>query len=139
KAICNYDGEFKGPIPLRLPLAESRNAVAIWITKQIGIGSILRAAQEVGIESRLQPYPTTSLGASEVNLLELANAYRTIACGSFNTPHVIRQVSRGATLVATAFAEQTIPESVNSTAIPLLQEALRGVVRIPTGPGPRLR
>ncbi|PYY13909.1 MAG: hypothetical protein DMG60_21055 [Acidobacteria bacterium] len=133
KAISNYDGEFKGPIPLRLALAESRNAVAIWITKQIGIGSILRAAQEVGIESRLQPYPTTSLGASEVNLLELANAYRTIACGSFNTPHVIRQVSRGATLVATAFAEQTIPEAVNSTAITLLQEGLRGVVRLPTG------
>ena len=133
KAISNYDGKFKGLISVRLALAESRNAVAIWITKQIGIDSILSTAQEIGIESPLQPYPTTSLGASEVNLLELANAYRTIAAGTLNTPHVIRQVSRGLTVVAEAFAEHTIPEAVNPTAIALLQEGLRGVVRLPTG------
>jgi membrane peptidoglycan carboxypeptidase len=32
KWIANYDNQFKGPIPLRQALAESRNAVAVWIT-----------------------------------------------------------------------------------------------------------
>ena len=32
KWISNYDGQFKGMIPARMALAESRNAVAIWIT-----------------------------------------------------------------------------------------------------------
>jgi penicillin-binding protein 1A len=72
KWISNYDGQFKGMIPLRMTLAESRNAVAIWLTEQIGIGSVLRTSQTLGIQTRLQPYPTTALGASEVNLLELA-------------------------------------------------------------------
>ena len=37
KWISNYDGQFKGMIPLRMALAESRNTVAIWITEQIGV------------------------------------------------------------------------------------------------------
>ena len=31
KWIANYDNQFKGPIPVRQALAESRNAVAVWI------------------------------------------------------------------------------------------------------------
>ena len=37
KWISNYDGQFKGMIPLRRALAESRNAVAIWITEKLGL------------------------------------------------------------------------------------------------------
>src|SRR5207302_1539327 len=36
---------FKGLIPIREALAESRNAVAIWITEQVGFDSVLRTAQ----------------------------------------------------------------------------------------------
>jgi penicillin-binding protein 1A len=134
KNISNYDGQFKGSIPLRLALAESRNAVAMWITEQIGISSVLRTAREVGIESRLQPYPTTSLGASEVTLLELANAYRTIATGTLNRPHIIHQVSQGTTEIVAAMNENEVgPTFVNAAALDLVQEGLRGVVRLPTG------
>ena len=41
KWISNYDDQFKGMIPLREALAESRNAVAIWLTGQIGIARVL--------------------------------------------------------------------------------------------------
>ena len=71
KWISNYDGRFKGLIPIRQALAESRNAVAIWITKQIGIDSVLRTSWSLGVRTPLERYPTTALGASEMNLLEL--------------------------------------------------------------------
>jgi membrane peptidoglycan carboxypeptidase len=64
KWISNFDGQFEGMIPLRLALAESRNAVAIWITGQIGIGSVLGTARSLGIQTPLRPYVTTALGAS---------------------------------------------------------------------------
>ncbi len=95
KWISNYDGRFKGLIPIREALAESRNAVAIWLTAQVGIDRVLRTARSLGVETRLQRYATTALGASEVSLLELATAYRTIASGIVAQPHVIRQVVRG--------------------------------------------
>jgi membrane peptidoglycan carboxypeptidase len=81
KWISNYDGRFKGLILIREALAESRNAVAIWITAQIGIDAVLRTSRSLGVQTRLQRYATTALGASEVSLLELATAYRTIASG----------------------------------------------------------
>jgi len=133
KWISNYDGQFKGMIPLREALAESRNAVAIWITEQIGIASILRTARSLGVQTPLQPYATTALGASEVNLLELANAYRTMASGIFAQPYVIRKIVRNSGEVAADNEHGGPAVSVDDYALSLIQEGLRGLVRMPTG------
>jgi penicillin-binding protein 1A len=133
KWISNYDGQFKGIIPLREALAESRNAVAIWITEQIGIASILRTSQILGVQTTLQPYATTALGASEVNLLELANAYRTMASGILAEPYVIRKIVRDSVEVAEDEKHGRSTVDVDDSALALIQEGLRGVVRIPSG------
>jgi membrane peptidoglycan carboxypeptidase len=133
KWISNYDGQFKGMIPLRMALAESRNAVAIWITGQIGIANILRTARSLGIETPLRPYATTALGASEVNLLELANAYRTIASGILTQPYIIRTIVRDSGEVVADNGHKASPVHVEGDALSLIQEGLRGVVRMPTG------
>jgi penicillin-binding protein 1A len=133
KWISNYDGRFKGLIPMREALAESRNAVAIWITEQVGIDSVLRTAHSLGVQTRLQRYATTALGASEVTLLELATAYRTIASGVLAHPYVIRQIVRDSGDVVVENERHSVPVSVADGALSLIQEGLRGVVRIPTG------
>jgi penicillin-binding protein 1A len=133
KWISNYDDQFKGMIPLREALAESRNAVAIWLAGQIGIASVLRTSRSLGVKTRLQPYATTALGASEVNLLELANAYRTIASGIFAEPYVIRHIVRDSGEVAADNEMERSTVDVNGSALALIQEGLRGVVRMPTG------
>ncbi len=133
KWISNYDGQFKGMISLREALAESRNAVAIWITEQIGITNILRMARRLGVQTPLQPYATTALGASEVNLLELANAYRTMASGIFAKPYVIRKIVRDSGEVAADTERGGPPVSVDNYALSLIQEGLRSLVRMPTG------
>jgi len=133
KWISNYDGQFKGLIPLREALAESRNTVPIWITEQIGISSILRLAQILGVKTTLQPYATTALGASEVNLLELANAYRTIASGILAQPYVIRKIVRDSDHVVVNNEHGGSQVSIDDSALSLIQEGLRGVVRLPAG------
>ena len=72
--------------------------MAVWITGQIGIDSVLRASRSLGVQTPLERYPTTALGASEMNLLELANAYRTMASGIVAEPYVIRAVVRDSAL-----------------------------------------
>jgi len=131
KWIANYDNQFKGPIPMRQALAESRNAVAVWITREIGVGTVIRTAHEMGIRSPLQPYLSTALGASEVHLLELADAYRAIASGTLAEPHVIDTVtdlSGEAVYKAPRRARE-----IGSAALRSIQEGLRGVVRLPDG------
>jgi penicillin-binding protein 1A len=133
KWISNYDGQFTGMIPLRKALAESRNTVAIWITDQIGIASILKTARSLGVRTPLQPYASTALGASEVNLLELANAYRAMASGILAQPYVIRKIVRNSGEVAADNEHSGSPVSVDDYALSLIQEGLRGIVRMPTG------
>ena len=133
KWISNYDGEFEGMIPLRMALAESRNAVAIWITGQIGVSNVLDTARSLGIQTPLRPYVTTALGASEVTLLELANAYRTIASGILTQPYVIRKIVRNSDEVMADSGRESSPIAVDSDALSLIQEGLRSVVRVPTG------
>jgi penicillin-binding protein 1A len=133
KWIANYDGQFKGMIPVRMALAESRNAVAIWIAEQIGVGSVLQMARSLGIRTPLHPYVTTALGASEVNLLELANAYRTIASGILTQPYVIRKIVRDSGEVLGDSRRPSSRVYVEGDALSLIQEGLRSVVRMPTG------
>jgi penicillin-binding protein 1A len=133
KWISNYDGQFKGMIPARIALAESRNAVAIWIAGEIGIASVLRTARSVGIKTPLQPYAMTALGASEVNLMELANAYRTMASGILTQPYVIRRIARDSGQVMAEREHASSPVHVEGFALLLIQEGMRGVVRLPTG------
>ncbi len=133
KWISNYDDRFRGMIPLREALAESRNAPAVWLADQIGIGSVLEASRSLGVKTRLQPYLPTALGASEVNLLELANAYRTIASGILSEPHAIRKIVRTTGELSTNFEMEPSAVNVNDAALVLIQEGLRSVVRIPSG------
>ena len=131
KWITNYDDQFKGPMPARQALAESRNAAAVWITRQVGLERTLQSARELGIKSPLQPYITTALGASEVTLLELAGAYRAMASGILAAPHIIDRVTdtNGVVLYRAPRTALEIP----STALDLIQEGLRGVIRLPEG------
>ncbi|HEX4954706.1 MAG TPA: transglycosylase domain-containing protein [Thermoanaerobaculia bacterium] len=131
KQIANYDNQFKGPIPMRQALAESRNAVAVWITREIGVRKVIRTAHQMGIRTPLQPYLSTALGASEVRLLELADAYRAIASGVLAEPHIIdRVIDLSGDALDMPPRRET---AIRSAALHSLQEGLRGVVRLPNG------
>jgi penicillin-binding protein 1A len=131
KWITNYDDKFKGPIPARQALAESRNAVAVWIAGVVGMEKVIRTCRDLGFRTRLHPYVSTALGASEVRLLELADVYRAMASGVRAQPHVIARVtdSTGAVLYQAPGASGKIPLG----SLALIQEGLRGVIRLPGG------
>jgi penicillin-binding protein 1A len=134
KWINNYDGRFRGPIPLRLALAESRNAATIRLVTAVGIGEVVRTAHDLGIRSPLQPYVTTGLGASEVTLLELANAYRAMASGVKATPWILDRVATSDGLDLFHHSDPTL-RLIDDPALALVQEALRGAVRLPGATG----
>ena len=137
KWIANYDNQFKGPIPVRQALAESRNAVAVWIAREVGMDEVNRTARELGIRTPLNPYISTALGASEVRLLELAGAYRAMASGVLAEPHVIARVTDASSGVVLYEASRADPDAgsdgPNAAELSLIQEGLRGVVRLPEG------
>ena len=64
---------------LKKAFAKSTNSVAVRLGIEMGMKNIIKTAHDMGIKSELDTHPSTILGASDVNLLEMVNAYCTIA------------------------------------------------------------
>ena len=77
-------------------LAQSENAIALRIAKDVGLNRMMKLAQRLGINSSLNPVPGLVLGQSEVNLQEITGAYATFANqGVWNRPQAIRRILDG--------------------------------------------
>ncbi|HEX8171587.1 MAG TPA: PBP1A family penicillin-binding protein [Thermoanaerobaculia bacterium] len=75
----NYDNRFHGRVTVREALAHSYNIPAVRAAIDAGVPNVIRTATAIGVESKLQPYPSISLGAFEVTPLEIAYAYSVFA------------------------------------------------------------
>lgn len=62
-------------VTLRAAFARSINTIAVKLGQETGIPSVIDMAQRMGIKSKLDNRPSLALGASDVNLLELVDAY----------------------------------------------------------------
>ena len=77
----NSDGEFLGPLTMRDALAKSRNTVAVQLALRLGMDSVTAMARRMGITSFIAPYPSSAIGASVVQPLDLVAAYATLDNG----------------------------------------------------------
>ncbi|MBQ9652578.1 MAG: penicillin-binding protein [Prevotella sp.] len=114
-APTNANGYFTGDsMPLKSAFAQSINSVAVRLGQEMGIRNIAATAHDMGIESPLDETPSLALGSSDVNLLELTDAY---CCVADNGRHiepvlVTRIVDQDGNEVYTAPTEskQVIPQ-----------------------------
>ncbi|EGN57154.1 Peptidoglycan glycosyltransferase [Hallella multisaccharivorax DSM 17128] len=110
----NANGSFSGDsIPLKSAFAKSINSVAVRLGQEMGINRIIATAEKMGIKSPLDDTPSLALGSSDVQLLELTDAYCTVANnGKHHDPMIITKiVDKGGKTVYedNAEAEQVIP------------------------------
>ena len=75
----NSDGEFLGALTLRNALARSRNPVAIQLAMNLSMDTVAALAHRMGLNSEISPYPSSAIGASVVQPLDLVAAYATVA------------------------------------------------------------
>lgn len=76
----NASGTFSGDsMTLKTAFAKSVNSVAVRLGQELGLRNIIKTAEDMGINSELEDEPSLVLGSSDVNLLEMTNAYCVIA------------------------------------------------------------
>jgi penicillin-binding protein 1B len=76
----NYDNQgYQEKVTLREALYESRNVATSRLALEIGIPSITRRIQSLGVKSEIPELPSIALGAVEMSAIELAQAYSTVA------------------------------------------------------------
>ena len=130
----NANGHFSGDsIPLKGAVAKSINSVAVRLGQEMGIKNIIKTAQDMGIKSPLDDTPSLALGASDVNLLEMVNAYCTIADDGKHVEPVL--VTR---IVDREGKEVYVGPTEEKQAIPyksafFMQQLLMGGMREPGG------
>ncbi|NTW15353.1 MAG: PBP1A family penicillin-binding protein [Candidatus Moranbacteria bacterium] len=80
----NYDGKFRGPLPMKETLAQSLNIPAVKTLYLVGAKDAVAFAKSLGITSLNDPDRyglSLVLGGGEITLLDHVNAYSTLAQG----------------------------------------------------------
>ncbi len=72
-----------GNVPLKYALAHSLNTVTAQLSQKLTTEKIIEFAYRMGVESSLDTVPALCLGSSEMNLLELTNAYSPFINGGY--------------------------------------------------------
>jgi len=85
----NFDREFWGPITFRKALTFSRNVVTVKIAQSIGIEYLIQYARNLGIKSKLEPNLSLALGAANVSLLEMTNAFGVFAAQGYRAEPIL--------------------------------------------------
>lgn len=133
-APTNANGYFTGDsMSLKSAFARSVNSIAVRLGQQMGIKHIARTAKDMGINSELTETPSLPLGASDVNLMELANAYCVIADnGMHHKPRLVTRIlnREGKEIYSTSSeGEQVIPYK----SAFFMQELMKAGLREPGG------
>ncbi|MFO1150103.1 MAG: penicillin-binding protein 1A [Alsobacter sp.] len=137
----NYSRDYRGPVSLRTGLALSLNTVAVRLGLEVGPKTVVKTAQRLGIQSRLEPNASIALGTSEVTPIELVSAYAPFANGGIAVlPYVIRQVrtSSGETIYSRTgpgFGRVLDPSAVGMMNAMMRETLLTGTARKAELPG----
>ncbi|HSM20327.1 MAG TPA: PBP1A family penicillin-binding protein [Hyphomicrobiales bacterium] len=77
----NYNRRYAGRVTLAEAFARSLNAATARLAMDVGIGEVVAAARDLGIDAPLPENPSLALGTSEVSLLDLTAAYASVRAG----------------------------------------------------------
>lgn len=85
---ANFNNRFNGPVRLRIALASSLNVPAVDILNEIGVDTYLNKLYELGFDSLKENGKKAdlglALGAGEVSLYEMVNAFSVFARGGLS-------------------------------------------------------
>ena len=136
--VENYEGNYLGPIDLRNATIHSDNSVYAQLTQLVGPRSVVNAAKDLGITTRLNAYYAIGLGAEAVNPLEMARAFSTFANNGLrvdgslfgNSPRAIVSVERDGRVDKNEVRDRRALEPDKAA---IVNDILQGVVRQGTG------
>ncbi|MBW4539006.1 MAG: penicillin-binding protein 1A [Myxacorys chilensis ATA2-1-KO14] len=129
----NYSNKYSGWLTIKSALTNSVNVIAVKTLIDVGFAPVIKMAQNMGIHSKLEPTYAMALGAYEVNLLELTNAYGTLAAqGNTVDPHGIRRIvdRKGKVLYQSDYKQKRVLDPGTAS---IMTWMMRGVVTDGTG------
>jgi penicillin-binding protein 1A len=132
--VQNYDGaSYGGSMTMEQGLISSVNVVYSQIIRDVHPERVVDVAHRMGIRSRLRPYCSAVLGANEVNTMEMASAFGTLATlGRHVRPTAIERIedSHGNVLFQ---ANPKLRQVLNPAVADVATQIMRKVILYGTG------
>lgn len=123
------DNRYLGLITMREALARSRNVVAVELAQRIGIDSVIATAHRMGISSRIAAVPSSAIGASVVQPLDLVSAYTTFAnLGTPVEPRFIYRIEDATGKTVMSVAVRALPPALDPRVTFVTRDMMRDVV-----------
>lgn len=129
------------PITLTDALAYSKNTVTAELMQDVGANRVIRLARALGVrQSPLAPVPALALGASPVTLLEMVNAYGSLAnAGRYIPPQLVTRIESSDGEVLAEFTPPKPEQAWDEEHNYQLVDMMRAVVNKGTGRAIRQR
>ena len=125
-----YDagGSKYGTVTMQRALALSLNNAALYILKQVGINAFVDFVARCGIKGKVEKYPSSALGVSDVSLYEMLGAYTMFPAAGMNTqPLFLTKIEdKNGNLVRSFVPEQK--EIISAGTAFKMVKMMRGVV-----------
>ena len=130
----NNNGQFIGPVNVRQAFALSINTVAVQLAEQVGFDTVAEVARRFGITTPISRQPAMALGASEVTLFEMTNAYATVASeGLEHAPYAITRITTGTGRVLYNRSEGETRQVVAPVVAAQMTQLMQAAVETGTG------
>jgi penicillin-binding protein 1B len=82
----NYDRKVHGHVTMVRALTQSYNLATVNLGLDVGLGPVTKAYVQLGLDEAPPRYPSILLGAAQLNPVEVAQVYNTLANGGFRSP-----------------------------------------------------
>jgi penicillin-binding protein 1A len=137
----DMEGTTGRQMTLRDGLVYSKNTITAQVMQDVGVAPIVTLARAMGIrQSKLAQVPSLALGTSPVTLLEMVNAYSTIAAqGEYRKPVFIKRILDRDGKVLAEFGGDAPERALSQASSVNLIDMMRGVVNSGTGTAVRYR
>ena len=131
-----YGGEMKtfkgGGGTLANCLAFSKNTASVRITNLVGVKRVIEFAENCGIKSKLPPYTSLALGAAEIPLVEMLQAYTMFPNKSFNVePILFTRIEDKSGNILQEFVPESKQVMSEASAFTMVQ-LMQGVIKFGT-------
>lgn len=81
----NFKPGFAGDMTMESAFARSINTVAVQVSETVGRTNVINMARRLGVKSNIPNYPSMALGASDITLLEMTQAFAHLANNGLHT------------------------------------------------------
>jgi penicillin-binding protein 1B len=82
----NYDKKIHGPVTLVRGLTQSYNLATVNLGLDVGLGPVAKTYVQLGLDEAPPKYASILLGTAQLNPVEVAQMYNTLANGGFRSP-----------------------------------------------------